>query len=290
MYPFLKWKDCWYKTSNKTYDIYKCNKCKLEKIYPMPSREEQSTFYPNNYYSFSLSQDKKVYKNRAYCLLDNILEKIQKKEFEVDYILKNLKIGNYLDIWCGDGVTIKKATLMGRNAYGFEFSNEIKISWLIHYWPSIKKTSLNQQKYDVIYMRHVFEHLDDPQGYLDFIYNHLADDGILVIILPNTKCMWSLVFGPYAPERDIPRHLYNYNADNILKFLSTSFIIIRNDFLSSYSYSIGFQWMLNDKFNIELKWWKKIFQIPMVCLDILFSIVWNTNQLWVICKKKYDNA
>jgi hypothetical protein len=62
MKNFLVGKDYLYQTSKKEYTIIKCSSCKLEQIYPMPSSEEQATFYPKNYYSYEYK--KNILKNR----------------------------------------------------------------------------------------------------------------------------------------------------------------------------------------------------------------------------------
>lgn len=47
--------------------------------------------------------------------------------------------------------------------------------------------ALGDQKFDVIRMSHVLEHVDDPASFLNRVLRHLKENGILFVIVPNRE-------------------------------------------------------------------------------------------------------
>lgn len=288
MEHFLSWKDYWYRTSDKTFEIYKCKKCKLEKVNPTPSVDEQISFYPKDYYSFSLS-DNQVWsqKGRLHTSLDRILQHLEDKDFMIEKFITPSEWNKYLDIGCGDGVTLQPAKDKWRQSYGFEFASTVSKKDGIDYGPSIDTINFWVDSFDLIHMRHVFEHLDNPSWYLKWIYNHLDSTWMLMMILPNVDCVSSSILWSFAPDRDIPRHLYNYSLENLKILLDThGFEIKQYSYLRNY----GFALWRNRYTSYTGKYNNKVISIIWRIItwigDILISYIWKTNQLGLYIKKK----
>lgn len=283
MSHFLSWKDYRQKSNDKLYDVYKCNSCLLEKIEPTPSKVEQSSFYSKIYYSYNLTKKKSILQK----IIDYIYNKFENIKYDYKFFESNLG-KNYLDIWCGDGVTLEHMNQKWRNSYWYEFSTDTKKENNIFYSDGLQNTNF-WIKFDLIYMRHAFEHVDEPNEYLKKINLLLNKNWRFILILPNTECLSSKLFWKYAPERDIPRHLYNYNKSNLLKLLKENwFDIIESTNLQNYWSVLWLQRMLEDKFWFTIKWLFRFLLIPTIIFDILMTITKNTNQIWFILKKNND--
>lgn len=89
-----------------------------------------------------------------------------------------------LDFGCGDGGYLVQAKKIAAKAEGVELEDAMREQLLsegIGCYSSIEETG----SYDVITMFHVLEHLTDPLAYIAKLREHLADNGILIIEVPN---------------------------------------------------------------------------------------------------------
>lgn len=50
------------------------------------------------------------------------------------------------------------------------------------------------EMFDVVTMRHVIEHFEDPSKVLEKVGSHLRDDGLLVVVVPNINCIGRYIF------------------------------------------------------------------------------------------------
>lgn len=290
MYPKYTGKDWWYKTSDKEYIISRCDYCWLEKIDPTPSKKEQSSFYQKKYYSYTLKENTEKFgikKNIMYRLFDYLMRLIGNTVFTLDYFKgQDNQSKLFLDIGCWDWITLKQMKLRGWTVSWFEFALDSEIKNDIYYWPSLIDIDFWDKKFDVIYIKHVFEHLDNPIGYLRKIHqiSHLKTK--IMFILPNVNCFSSKALWQYAPERDIPRHLYNYNNRNIMHLLSNQwFDICKFGYLKNYWFSVWLQRYLNDKLNISFRWVVRLFLVIPAILDMLLDFTQSSNQMGILVKK-----
>jgi SAM-dependent methyltransferase len=65
-----------------------------------------------------------------------------------------------------------------------------------------------REKFDIITLNHVFEHLDDPLVTLQEIARHLSADGVAVIRIPVADSFAWRKFGVNWVQLDCPRHLF----------------------------------------------------------------------------------
>lgn len=108
-------------------------------------------------------------------------------ERRLTFITSTIKGKSLLDFGCGTGDFLSKAKSVAVKANGLE--PEIKLQEIF------RKRSLNVyrtlsdipegEKYDVITLFHVLEHLPDPKGILLKLAGFLAKDGQIVIEVPN---------------------------------------------------------------------------------------------------------
>lgn len=279
------WNDYFYETTTKRFEIIKCEKCWLEVIYPLPTKEEQLTFYPKNYYSYNLKKDRQNW--LLFNMIQNAFAIFKNKNFELPCF--NWCWKNFLDIWCWDWVNLDIVSKMGgRNCYWFEISDTNHFYNNIYYSKSIVDTEF-KEKYDYIRCSHVFEHIDNPIEFLNKIKGILKDDWILVIRLPNIKCIMSSLFWPYASDRDIPRHLFGYSFENIqLLFKKQWFKIIKKKKYPQVNSFMSFCWYMKSKYWFDITKnliISKICNSLFVLLEFIVSCLGSTNQMSFVLKK-----
>lgn len=77
---------------------------------------------------------------------------------------------------------------------------------------------VTDQKFDVITLWHVLEHVPDVKNYIAKLKNLLKDNGTLVIAVPNYKSYDAKYYKEFWAAYDVPRHLWHFSIKSI-KFL-----------------------------------------------------------------------
>jgi 2-polyprenyl-3-methyl-5-hydroxy-6-metoxy-1,4-benzoquinol methylase len=190
---------CQSKKLNKTcrnLNFYECSDCGLYARYPMPSLKELKKLYSIDY-----SHD---------CINSNEIHQIstdrQYKEFAkfIYEILSTKKYINLLDFGAGTGgliVELERINAEERalKIEGTEISKNAReeANRRLSNRAVAEKININN-KYDMVIMMEVIEHLTEPWNDLVAINKVLEDKGCLVITTPNlyglnsllTKCKW----------------------------------------------------------------------------------------------------
>jgi SAM-dependent methyltransferase len=72
----------------------------------------------------------------------------------------------------------------------------------------------------VVVMRHVIEHLRDPQAALQRAAATLAPGGVLYVATPDARALAARVFGRFWHGYDPPRHLFAFTSDGVRRMLA----------------------------------------------------------------------
>jgi SAM-dependent methyltransferase len=260
----------------------------------MPSSEEQATFYPKNYYSYEYK--KNILKNRLNLMdlwksfFDILFRLFEKKWFNIqDY--KEWYWKHFLDVGCWDGIHLDIMEKKWWKSFWFEIGKQEK-KGNIYYGNNIKDIN-RWTKFDLIYMIHVFEHVDTPEETLKTLKILLKDNGRLIITLPSSDWLFPYLHGKYSPERDIPRHLFTYNKKNLSLFFKNSWFKIESS--CNLRQNSFFSWLcrrIKDKYNFDLAESKlKYLFLPILFIELFLTMInyikitKHTNQIWFILKK-----
>lgn len=155
--------------------------------FPYNSEEEYQKIYTEGDYhsGFQEKEGQPDYWDRDEDLLKASVSRME--------ILKAMGIssGTLLDIGAGTGALVQAAKDAGFRAIGLEPSKEtaeeaFRKGRQVAEGSAYDITS--KQRYDVIYMSDVFEHLTSPRKCLDGVWSALKDDGMLVIEMPEEGC------------------------------------------------------------------------------------------------------
>jgi hypothetical protein len=106
--------------------------------------------------------------------------------------------------------------------------------------------------------------------------------------LPNVWWLSCQTFKWYAVERDIPRHLFNYDYKNLEKLLKNIwFTIIKKRKMESIWSSESLNKLLKDKYWIEFLKSKAFIPLRILLIigDILCTLCNQWSQMWFIIKK-----
>jgi 2-polyprenyl-3-methyl-5-hydroxy-6-metoxy-1,4-benzoquinol methylase len=172
-------------------ELIKQHKLGFFQVDPLPSQSELSDYYSQKYYQESKSSTyQSAYSKNE---IDFIKLKIAQKASNINKIIKEDK-GTFLDVGCGEGFAMNYFHEKKWNVHGIDFSEYGILKFhpnLLKYFQKGEIYSLleervnNKEKFDVVWVGNVLEHVLDPIDLLIKLKALLQPDGVLVITVPN---------------------------------------------------------------------------------------------------------
>lgn len=199
------------------FELYFCEKCNIGYSLPAMTDERLAPYYPDDFEAF-----------------------VPKRSFSA--FLQRLKYKSDLNI-IGRGLSTEGASIFEIGAGRGEFLAEaVKNGFTVDgvepgaagrkYAQAVFKISLSSshareinfsKSYDVVVMRHVLEHINDPLPLLKRIYNDgLFGGGGLFLKLPRLDSWEARLFGKFWHGLDLPRHRVHFTKAGIVKLLVDS--------------------------------------------------------------------
>ena len=125
------------------------------------------------------------------------------------------------------GIDISEANVLQARSYGINAEQ-----YDFHYFNM-------KQKWDVIILGDVIEHVSDPVSTMDKLYHLLDDNGVIWISTPNHEAAFSIVTGHSDPMRREGSHKNYFSRASLFKLLERfSFILLDYRISSHYSGSM----------------------------------------------------
>jgi 2-polyprenyl-3-methyl-5-hydroxy-6-metoxy-1,4-benzoquinol methylase len=225
------------------FSVLECRNCHALFINPFPNQEQTSKFYPQNYYSYEISNHPKGFfenlkkkiidyhtnPKAKFNFFDKILILIFKNKFS-GVPLYRKEGGKFLDIGCGSGANLKTVKEYGWKAYGIEL-DEKAVTYAKRSGLDVECVSLEKAifptKFDSIRIWHVFEHLTNPNESIKKISEILDDDGEILMAIPNSNSWAKKIFKKYWYSLDIPRHIIIYSPETLNQILKNNNLKIK---------------------------------------------------------------
>ena len=210
-----------YKTCSNDFYYHECKNCGHIFLKNVPTQVELSTIYPQNYENYSKERNTSLaYKVKS--KLDFFSLKKTKKYIK--------KIDSIIDIGCADGNTmdvLKKVFPGIKNIEGVEIS---KVAAKVAIEKGFKITigsadelNFKENKYDLITMQQVIEHVYRPEILIEKLSFALRKGGLLIIETPTNECLDLKLFKKrYWGGYHIPRH-FNIFSKKGIKNISDRF-------------------------------------------------------------------
>jgi len=155
-----------------SYNIVKCNICEFSFINPQPDPSLIFDFY-------NCSSDE----------WNSTESELPVSKFFIKKVFKLQVRGNWLDIGCSEGHLLSEAKKIGYTVQGIELNSNAIRKGLMKYGVNILNIDFLTYRpdylFEIISMFRLFEHLHDPNNYLNKIWNILIDQGLLIISVPN---------------------------------------------------------------------------------------------------------
>ena len=186
------------KITQEVFDHYRCPKCELIFIEPIPG--DLSGYYPKNYHDIPGT-------------IEYLDAGTKSENYKIETVQRFSGIGRLLEIGPSYGNFLYLAKKVGyeveaieMNKECCEYLNEIVGVNTINS-NNIIEALQNKEPYDVIALWHVIEHLPNPWIVLDAVYASLKPGGILALATPNPDSFQFNIMGRYWTHLDAPRHV-----------------------------------------------------------------------------------
>ncbi len=260
-------------SSDNEFQIVKCTNCGLIRLNPRPTQSELKIIYPENYSCYQID----TYFNPFLNIIRIVLQKRFIRQIK-KYVDKDVSI---LDVGCGSGELLSLLKEHGDKNW-YLAGNDINIGSKeclningIDFLPGrFEDIDYKIGTWKVIIMQGVIEHLSDVDSTLDSIYTMLSEDGILIIVTPNTNCWDRKIFEKkYWGQWHFPRHWTLYNQNLIKQHLQEHGIkVIKNTpMLSPWSWIRSLENRFADRKSSKIV--RKFFTMNNVLLIVFFTLI-----------------
>lgn len=214
---YLRVKD--HTVSKESFDVVKCTECGFIYTDNPPSKQTIGRYYQSDEY-ISHTDSKKGLFNKIYQLVRLIS---LRHKLNLVNVFGKMKAGAILDYGCGTGSFLHFMKSKGWHVTGIEPdpAAQKKASSLIseEVFSPDRLTSLESNRFDVVTLWHVLEHVHDLQPTIIDLKRVLKKNSILMIAVPNHLSWDAQHYKEFWAAYDVPRHLYHFNPDTIHQLL-----------------------------------------------------------------------
>ncbi|WP_339835563.1 class I SAM-dependent methyltransferase [uncultured Maribacter sp.] len=248
---FLKTKD--HLVTQETFNLVKDSTYDMLITEPQPKNLDD--YYQEENY-ISHSDDAKSVFEKIYQIVKSYT--LRKKIKLINQYSLNGK--NILDIGCGTGEFLAYAKNNNWKTFGVEPNIKARQKALEKNLNIVEKLELiNAEKFNVISLWHVLEHLPNLQEHIVKIKNILSDQGTLIIAVPNYKSYDAAYYKENWAAYDTPRHLWHFSQNSITEiFNEHNFKVVKTLPMHFDSYYVS---LLSEKYkNGRTNYLKAIFR------------------------------
>jgi len=198
-----------YLVSDENFKLYADEKWDMLFTLPIPENLEK-------YYQ---SGDYKPHSHHSKSLLDRVYNWVRNRNYAYKYkLIKkfNPKAQSVLDYGTATGeflYYLSKKTFLVSGVEPNKNARELA-NILLDNKVSVSINNISQ-KFDVITLWHVLEHIPEPDKLITELKKRLNPDGIILIAVPNFKSYDAKVYGAYWAAYDVPRHLWHFSPTAI---------------------------------------------------------------------------
>jgi len=216
-----------YTVSNQKFDLVYNDKFDMLETYPQPKLEDLGNYYESSDY-ISHTDSKKSFTDKLYQIVKGYT--LNKKLKLINSFKTEQK--KLLDVGCGTGDFLLNCKNNGWDVVGVEPNKNAKgiaetkliVNGASKIYTDISE--INTEKFDVITLWHVLEHVPNLEVYISNLKQLLKPNGVLVIAVPNFKSYDANYYKQFWAAFDAPRHLWHFSRKSIKLLFSKENLII----------------------------------------------------------------
>lgn len=260
------------------WSIRQCLDCRIGWLDPCPAEEDLPKLYASNaYYTHRATSGSKgamrssIYsifrlspfqELALYSVKGGVIDILSAPSLWSRHWYINSRSPKLLDLGCGNGSFLKVMRNNGWTVQGVEpdpdaaalARNLYNVNVLVG---TIDSVDLHDEKYSLVRMNHVIEHLPNPMQTLNDCYSVLEPNGRLVVLTPNLDSFaHHRVYRSNWLHLDPPRHLHLFTSDSLRRVVEQSGFRVESVNSSSRGASDTWKtsWVLSKKGSIPHTW------------------------------------
>lgn len=258
-------------------DYLRCSRCGLVVQHPLPSTNIIPSFYPLDYRNHL-----QLSKRSFYALLKNY--QINNLARDIERLATDTR-DSLLEIGCGNGLLLTTLQRRGfHKLWGTDISQAaLSQKNIVFRRADIEKKFPFRQRFDMIILNHVIEHLFHPALVLARCKEHLSDTGKIIIITPNSDSILLQLFKKYCDGLNAPRHTVIFSHRS-MEYLKKKIHVQR---LTYYPVPDPMQWAISLQ-NVlqQIPFFRVRLQRGLAWYTIFFGIVFTPISLLTVFGKK----
>jgi 2-polyprenyl-3-methyl-5-hydroxy-6-metoxy-1,4-benzoquinol methylase len=234
---------------SKKFKVIKCLKCSHIQLFPIPSKEDEKKFYDKELQNSIIKKDFKISELRK----NSFFDVERRSDFVRKLVRKNQKI---LEIGSGDGFFLENMFDHGYNITGTEISKQRrqrskKITKAKVLDLDFSEEIKNFDKFDVIVLFHVLEHIHEPKLFLKKISKILNFKGKIVVEVPNFNDFQIYTNKSYKNWQLQRAHIHYFTSKILKKIFKESGLKVNVSGIQRYSIENMFSWKITNKPQID---------------------------------------
>jgi len=236
------------------FDSYRCFRCGVLFLHPFPTDVVLARHYPEEeYYAYQEERENQssglggYLKNLALSRSSwagKLLRRLARlRGSEVWEVAAWFPSGStVLDIGCGNGAYLAIFKKFGFDCYGIETSPKAAAIARQRGFLVEEKDgeAFFKKKFDVILLRHTFEHLANPKEVLKSCRRLIKETGRLVITVPSFGSVSFFLFRSAYWQVDAPRHLFCFTPAGLCKLIKVNGWEVENRWTVTWPTSLAF--------------------------------------------------
>ena len=235
--------------SEETYTLVRCARCSHVYLNPRPTMETLHFCYPFDYQPYVPMQSKASARLKRYVLLREVRECVKRRRPPARVLEIGCARGEFLEMLRDHGYTVAGVEL-DQGAAERAHARGLDV-----FPGTFREAGFPKSYFDIIYMKHVVEHLPDVRETLVEATRVLKPGGWLLVATPNINCPLVSYFRSNASDLDIPRHLNLYTTTSLTRQLSeTGFKVV-----SVMHDSVPNSWVHSCRLQLENHPWARAF-------------------------------
>lgn len=188
------------------FELSRCSECGADHVQPVLSEAELAAWYPDAFYGESSTASGLA--SRLFLAL------------RAQAVWAHKRSGRLLDVGCGAGDFLGTMAGKGFSVAGMEPSEAGRARAQAH-TPDVAASlhDLGDAVFDVITLWQALEHTPTPARTLRWCRDHVAQDGVVVVSVPNRGSLEARVGGARWFHLDVPRHQVHFTRPSLERLL-----------------------------------------------------------------------